>query len=108
MNFYKLDYPIEKVRQNSLSREQQILLELAGETIEKAEAKILWEKVLDHKWYVSERLKRDIGFRVAAVDYIENFYEPVYFGKRKTNFKDSLREFFGIISRTEFLRPRSL
>lgn len=108
MNFYKLDYPIEKVRQNDLSREQQILLELAGKTIEKAEAKILWEKVLDHKWYVSERLKRDIGFRVAAVDYIENFYEPVYFVKRKTNLKDSLREFFGIISRTEFLRPRSL
>ncbi len=108
MNFYKLDYPIEKVRQNSLSREQQILLELAGKTIEKAEAKILWEKVLDHKWYVSERLKRDIGFRVAAVDYIENFYEPVFSGKRETNLKDSLREFFGIISRTEFLRPRSL
>lgn len=83
MNFYKLDYTIEKVQQNNLSREQKILLELAGKTIEKAEAKILWEKILDHKWYVSERLKRDIGFRAAAIDYIENFYEPT--GNSKQN-----------------------
>jgi hypothetical protein len=108
MNFYKLDYTIEKVRQNDPSREQKILLELAGETFQKREAEILWEKIQDHKWYVSERLKRDIGFRVAAVDYIENFYEPFFFGKRKTNFKDSVSEFFKIISRTEFLRPKSL
>lgn len=76
MNYYRLDYTIEKVLQDNPSREQKILLELAGRRFPKAEAEILWEKIQDHKWYVSERLRRDIGFRVAAVDYIENFYEP--------------------------------
>ena len=76
MNYYRLDYTIEKVLQDNPSREQKILLELAGEKFPKAEAAILWEKIQDHKWYVSERLKRDVGFRVAAVDFIENFYEP--------------------------------
>ena len=84
MNYYRLDYTIEKVLQNSPSREQKILLELAGASFPKAEAEILWEKIQDHKWYVSERLRRDIGFRVAAVDYMENFYEPnSFFGSRK-------------------------
>jgi hypothetical protein len=86
MNYYRLDYTIEKVLQDSPSREQKILLELAGENFPKEEAKVLWEKVQDHKWYVSERLRRDVGFRVAAVDFIENFYEPNSFsgsGKRK-------------------------
>jgi hypothetical protein len=76
MVYYKLDYTIEKVLQENLSREQKILRQLAGATVPKAEAKILWERIQDHKWYVSERLKRDVGFRVAAVDYMENFYEP--------------------------------
>jgi hypothetical protein len=84
MNYYRLDYTIEKVLQQNPSREQKILLELAGKDFPKAEAEILWEKIQDHKWYVSERLRRDIGFRVAAVDYIENFYEPNSFsGSRK-------------------------
>ena len=76
MNYYRLDYTIEKVLQDNPSREQKILLKLAGESFPKEEAKILWEKVQDHKWYVSERLRRDVGFRVAAIDYLENFYEP--------------------------------
>ena len=39
------------------------------------EAGKVWTKVQDHKWYVSERLGRDVGFRVAAVDFIENVYQ---------------------------------
>ena len=30
--------------------------------------------VKDHKWYLSERLGRDVGTYVAAVDYFENIY----------------------------------
>lgn len=40
------------------------------------EAKKIWKKIEDHKWYLSERLGRDVGNRVAAVDYLENFYQP--------------------------------
>ena len=30
--------------------------------------------IKDHKWYLSERLGRDVGTYVAAVDYFENIY----------------------------------
>ncbi|SRR5215204_3890570 len=108
MSFYKLDYTINKVLEDALTPEQAFIKKYADAEFSKREAKYLWERIIDHKWYIGERLKRDVGFRVAAVDYIENFYEPVFFGKRKTGFKNSVREFFKIIFRTEFLRPKSL
>ena len=107
MVFYKLDYTIEKVLENSPTPEQAFLKKYLTADLSKREAKYLWERIADHKWYISERLKRDIGFRAAAVDYIENFYEPVFFGKNKTTFKNSVREIFKIIVRTEFLRPKA-
>jgi len=108
MNFYKLDYTIEKVLQNVPTPEQALIKKYLGADFSKREAKYLWERIIAHKWYVSERLRRDIGFRAAAVDYIENFYEPVFFKKPESGFKNSLREFFKIVLRTEFLRPKSL
>lgn len=85
MNFYRLDYTIDKIISNLPSREQKILHELTGKDFEKEEAEIVWNKVLDHKWYVGEKLQRDIGLRVAAIDYVENFYEPSIQGKNKQN-----------------------
>jgi hypothetical protein len=108
MYFYKLDYAIEKVSQDVFTPEQALIKKYLSADFPKREAKYLWDKIVDHKWYVSERLKRDVGFRVAAVDYTENFYEPFFFGKPAAGFKNSLRELFKIISRTEFLRPKSL
>lgn len=32
----------------------------------------LWDDVMRHKWLLSERAGRDVGLRVAALDYIEN------------------------------------
>src|SRR5215204_1531468 len=108
MIFYQLDYVVDEVLKNIPTEEQVFLKKYLNRDFPRKEAKYLWERIVDHKWYVSERLKRDIGFRVAAVDYIENFYEPVFFGKREAGFKNSVREFFKIIFRTEFLRPKSL
>ena len=39
------------------------------------EASRLSRRIADHKWYVSERLSRDVGFHVAAVDYLEHFHD---------------------------------
>jgi Domain of unknown function (DUF4032) len=108
MNFYKLDYTIEKILKDVSAPEQTFVEEYLNADLPEREAKYLWKKIVDHKWYISERLKRDIGFRVAAIDYIENFYEPMFFVKHKTGLKNSLRDFFRIIARSEFLRPRSL
>lgn len=76
MIFYRNDYITEETLRSLPSPEQNILREFAGLKLSKAEAQTLWSKILDHKWYVSERLRRDIGLRVAAVDYIENYYVP--------------------------------
>ncbi len=32
----------------------------------------LLEEINVHKWYMSERMGRDVGLRTAAIDYIEN------------------------------------
>ena len=100
MIFYKL--------KNIPAAEQTFLKRYLSEDLPIREVKYLWEKIADHKWLLGERLKRDVGFRVAAVDYIENFYEPVLYGARPTDFKNSLLEFLKTLSRTEFLRPKAL
>ena len=75
---YKLDHTIEKILENEFSTEQKLIKELTGKVLPKVEAKNIWLKVLDHKWYISERLRRDVGLRVAALDYMENFYEQSF------------------------------
>ncbi len=48
------------------------LRKLTGVRLSEAEARAAWPQVLEHKWYLGERLGRDVGLRVAAVDYFEN------------------------------------
>lgn len=95
MVHYQLDYVIEEIRKNDLSGEQRQLKKYVGADFTKEEAKYIWERVIDHKWYVGERLKRDIGLRVAAVDYVENFYDASIFRRQD----DQRRGFFNRIAR---------
>ena len=94
---YQLDYVVEEVLKNAPSYEQQTLKKFVGANYTKEEAKYIWGRVIDHKWYIGERLKRDVGLRVAAVDYVENFYNPAIF---RSNRKPS-----GIFNR--IVRPLS-
>jgi hypothetical protein len=54
---------------------QLTLYRLAGVNLSAEEAWAAMPRIEHHKWYVSERLGRDVGLRVAAVDYFENIYE---------------------------------
>lgn len=45
---------------------------LAALGVSKATAEREWRAILDHKWYLSERVGRDVGLRTAVVDYFEN------------------------------------
>jgi hypothetical protein len=37
-----------------------------------------WPAIQEHKWFLSQKLGRDIGARVAALDYLENVKrEPI-------------------------------
>ncbi len=51
---------------------QVMLRAMTGVTLGVMEARAIWPKILDHKWFLSERLGRDVGLRVAAIDYLEN------------------------------------
>jgi hypothetical protein len=48
------------------------LQQAAGVRLSRAEASRAWTAILEHKWLLSETLGRDVGLRVAAIDYFEN------------------------------------
>lgn len=73
---FKLDYVIERALGEGACEEQTVLRELAGVRLGPAEARAEWPRVLEHKWFMSERLGRDTGLRVAAIDYFENVRLP--------------------------------
>lgn len=98
MVFYQLDYVVEEIKRSEPSREQRMLKKLVGQDFTKEEAAFVWEKVNDHKWYVGERLKRDVGLRVAAVDYIENFYDAGIFRRPKNTPKSFIDRLFKPVS----------
>lgn len=52
--------------------ERRILESAAGVRLDREEAERLYASVLEHKWYLGERLERDVGLRVAAVDFFEH------------------------------------
>src|SRR5437763_8468608 len=75
---FKLDYVIERTRIEAarVARRREMRRALAGIRVSAREAQAVWPRVLEHKWYVSERLGRDVGLRVAALDYFENVAPP--------------------------------
>lgn len=52
------------------------LRKLAGVKLAAREAEVVWARLQEHKWYLGERLGRDVGLRVAASDYFENIEPP--------------------------------
>ena len=72
---YKLEHVIDRLA-GAGAAERRRLRSLAGVKLTPADALAAWPRVLDHKWYMSERMGRDVGMRVAAVDFFENV-EPL-------------------------------
>lgn len=68
---FKLDYVIERVIADDRI-EKQKLKQVAGVRLSSPEEREVWPQILEHKWYLSERCGRDVGLRVAAIDYFEN------------------------------------
>lgn len=54
-------------------------------------ARPLWHKVLQHKWVLSEKLGRDVGPKVACIDFVENI-DPVTKDIRDNERLKNLRE----------------
>jgi hypothetical protein len=87
---FKLDYVIERTLAETTD-EQLALRELTGIRLAAAEARNVWLRILDHKWYVSERLGRDVGLRVAAIDYVENIWSPRRANSKQGALRNRLR-----------------
>ena len=56
------------------------IYECSGARMEPEAAAVLWPRILQHKWVMSEKLGRDVGLRVACIDFLENMEEN---GERK-------------------------
>jgi hypothetical protein len=71
---FRLDYTIEKILNNRLSTAQLCLQQMTGKLVKKTEAEEVLAKAEAHKLYLSENLGRDVGIRVAVLDFFENYY----------------------------------
>ena len=88
---FMYEYIIERTLATQPTEEQRLLNRLAGTRLTPAEGRAEWPKVLEHKWFISERLGRDIGLRAAAIDYFENVRLPRPTRARKETFAQRLR-----------------
>jgi hypothetical protein len=75
MNIAILNFTIVNSPNTKYSDAQVLLEEFTGKKFVRDEADAVWANVLKHKWNISEKLDRDVGFRVAAIDFMENFYQ---------------------------------
>jgi transitional endoplasmic reticulum ATPase len=48
------------------------IFEISGTKFDADTAAELWPRILQHKWLMSEKLGRDVGLRVACIDFLEN------------------------------------
>ena len=54
------------------------IFEMAGVKFDSEIASGVWEKILQHKWLLSEKLWRDVGCRTACIDFLENMEQAVH------------------------------
>ena len=88
---FMLDYVVERTLAAEVNRVPRQLRRVAGVKLSASEARALWPRILEHKWYLSERLNRDVGLHVAAIDYLENIYQAPATHQRKDSLPGRLR-----------------
>jgi len=74
--FAPLSFETQTVRPDEGRSHSRSLRKLAGVRLSAEEASAVWPRLLEHKWYLGERLGRDVGLRVAAADFFENVQPP--------------------------------
>jgi len=63
----------ERIRQESGDElYTELLLALTHQRFLPEEAKGLWRDIMVHKYYMSEKMKRNVGIKVAVLDYLDN------------------------------------
>lgn len=64
------------------------IYEVSGHRIDPKLSVDIWARIQQHKWVLSEKIGRDVGIKVAALDFIENIYaaEDAPHGARQVEF----------------------
>lgn len=99
MNTSILKLSIVSSPKTKYSDAQVLLEEFTGKKFSRNEAESVWTNIANHKWNMSEKLGRDVGFKVATIDFIENYYQPKSVeksGKSKVihTLKNFIRQYF--------------
>lgn len=88
-----------EIFEQELSTEQIFLEKVTGKKYPQEKAEYLFARISDHKWYVGEKLERDVGFYVAAIDFLENFTDTESdFNKNSGNCDNSKLKFWAGMS----------
>lgn len=96
-----LEHVIECLRRDEADVERRMLRDLTGVVVPADEARALWPRLLDHKWFMSERMGRDVGLRVAAIDFFEHVEPRSTVGRRPNRAASRLR----MLVRVVFVDP---
>ena len=67
------------------------IFEYSGYKLDPVKADQLWPKICQHKWFLSEKVGRDVGIKVACLDFLENI-EPMDRDLAKTERISLLKE----------------
>lgn len=59
-------------RESGIGAHAALLLVLTGRPFEEGEARETWERVVQHRQHLAETLGREVGLRVALLDYLVN------------------------------------
>jgi SpoVK/Ycf46/Vps4 family AAA+-type ATPase len=52
----------------------------------------MWQKIMDHKWILSEKLAREVGFQAACIDFLDTFkVDAEVIRNRQVDLLDDLR-----------------
>lgn len=65
--------PMERLRKNKGQELYMDLLQaLTHKRFSAEEAKQLWDEIIVHKYYMSEKIGRNVGIKIAVLDYLDN------------------------------------
>ena len=58
--------------ENSQEGYSSLIFEYSGYKVDPELSQNLWSNILQHKWVISEKIGRDVGIKVACMDFIQN------------------------------------
>lgn len=87
-----------------------VLFYLTSERYTETQATLMWSSIMNHKFFMSEKLGRNVGIRVAAMDYLLNVRKLLYAPRviKASDFRQTVRlartdALTGLYNRRHFL-----